>query len=135
MKERKRERAEGEGGGREWTERAAGLGMNEGMGRAEGGGVHEERKEARKGTTVDEATSARTEKKRSARGGRDAAAAAGAGAAAAAAATAAAAEYTTRPSRVLGGSVCRVAWPIVCKGSRSSSKEPAEEEEEGSEAN
>lgn len=36
---------------------------------------------------------------------------------------------------VLGGSVCRVAWPIVCKGSRSSSKEPAEEEEEGSEAN
>lgn len=45
------------------------------------------------------------------------------------------AEYTTRPSWVLGGSVCRVAWPIVCKGSRSSSKEPAEEEEEGSEAN
>lgn len=36
---------------------------------------------------------------------------------------------------VLGGNVCRVAWPIVCKGSRSSSKEPAEEEEEGSEAN
>lgn len=36
---------------------------------------------------------------------------------------------------VLGGSVCRVAWPIVCKGSRSSSKERAEEEEEGSEAN
>lgn len=36
---------------------------------------------------------------------------------------------------VLEGSVCRVAWPIVCKGSRSSSKEPAEEEEEGSEAN
>lgn len=25
---------------------------------------------------------------------------------------------------VLGGSMCRVAWPIVCKGSRSSSKEP-----------
>lgn len=91
--------------------------------------MYEERKEARKGTTVDEATSARTEKKRRAREGekRDAAAAA--------AATAAAAEYTTRPSRVLGGSVCRVAWPIVCKGSRSSSKEPAEEEEEGSEAN
>lgn len=40
-----------------------------------------------------------------------------------------------RPSKILGGSVCRVAWPIVCKGSRSSSKEPAEEEEEGSEAN
>lgn len=83
----------------------------------------------KKGTTVDGATSARTEKKRSARGG-DAAAAA-----AATAATAAAAKYTTRPSRILGGSVCRVAWPIVCKGSRSSSKEPAEEEEEGSEAN
>lgn len=62
-----------------------------------------------------------------------AAAAAAAGAAAAATAAAAAAEYS-RP-RVLGGSVCRVAWPIVCKGSRSSSKEPAEEEEEGSEAN
>jgi len=43
-------------------------------------------------------------------------------------------EYTARVW-VLGGSVCRVAWPIVCKGSRSSSKEPAEEEEEGSEAN
>lgn len=56
-----------------------------------------------------------------------------AAAAAAATAAAAAAEYS-RP-RVLGGSVCRVAWPIVCKGSRSSSKEPAEEEEEGSEAN
>lgn len=55
-------------------------------------------------------------------------------AAAAAAATAAAAAEYSRP-RVLGGSVCRVAWPIVCKGSRSSSKEPAEEEEEGSEAN
>lgn len=54
--------------------------------------------------------------------------------AAAAAATAAAAAEYSRP-RVLGGSVCRVAWPIVCKGSRSSSKEPAEEEEEGSEAN
>lgn len=93
--------------------------------------MYEERKEARKGTTVDEATSARTEKKRRAREGEEWDAAA----AAAAAATAAAAEYTTRPSRVLGGSVCRVAWPIVCKGSRSSSKEPAEEEEEGSEAN
>lgn len=55
-------------------------------------------------------------------------------AAAAAAATAAAAAEYSRP-RVLGGSVCRVAWPIVCKGSRSSSKELAEEEEEGSEAN
>lgn len=42
-----------------------------GMGRAEGGSVHGERKEARKGTTVDEATSARTEKKRSARGERE----------------------------------------------------------------
>lgn len=113
--------------------------MNEGT---EGGGRwwHEERKKARKGTTVDGATSARTEKKRgSVRLGegweRERAAATAAATAAAAAAAAAVVEYTTRPSRVLGGSVCRVAWPIVCKGSRSSSKEPAEEEEEGSEAN
>lgn len=48
---------------------------------------------------------------------------------------AAAASILFRPSKILGGSVCRVAWPIVCKGSRSSSKELAEEEEEGSEAN
>lgn len=37
--------------------------MNEGIGRAEGGGVHEERKEARKGTTVDEATDPREQKR------------------------------------------------------------------------
>lgn len=108
--------------------------MNEETGRAEGGGVTREKKEGKKRYDCRwghiRANREETERER---GGRDAAATAAA--ATAAAATAAAAEYTTRPSRVLGGSVCRVAWPIVCKGSRSSSKEPAEEEEEGSEAN
>lgn len=132
MKERERERA---GGGGELN--GEGSGVRNEWRNGKGGRWRRctrKRKEARKGTTVDEATSARTEKKRSTSGagerGRG-----GAAATAAAGASAAAAEYTTRPSRVLGGSVCRVAWPIVCKGSRSSSKEPAEEEEEGSEAN
>jgi len=66
--------------------------MNEGTGRVEGGGVHEKRKEARKGTTVERTTSARTEETKCERGTGDVAAAA---AAAATAATAAAAEYTT----------------------------------------
>lgn len=55
MKEREREN-ESEGWGR-----VAELEMNEGTGRAEGGGVHGKRKEARKGTIVEGATSARTE--------------------------------------------------------------------------
>lgn len=112
----------------------SGVRMNEETGRAEGGGVTREKKEGKKRYDCRwghiRANREETECERGG-GGRDAAATA----AAATAAATAAAEYTTRPSRVLGGSVCRVAWPIVCKGSRSSSKEPAEEEEEGSEAN
>lgn len=100
----------------------------------EGGGLYEKRK-----VRLSMGPHPREQSRNGVREGDAAAAAATAAVAAATAAvavaTAAAAKYTTRPSRILGGSVCRVAWPIVCKGSRSSSKEPAEEEEEGSEAN
>lgn len=102
--------------------------------RAEGW-LHEERKEERKGRDSPsmgppreqrvERTDGRVRGRERGRGS--------ATAATAAAAAPAAEVYSAR--RVLGGSVCRVAWPIVCKGSRSSSKEPVEEEEEGSEAN
>lgn len=96
--------------------------MNEDTGRAEEM-VYEERKKERKGRDSVDGATARTEKieggvRRGCRGQQQQQRR----------------SILLRSSRILG-SVCRVAWPIVCKGSRSSSKEPAEEEEEGSEAN